>query len=166
MLVTIVNHSKELATAYKDKYGKDPVLDSDTPDAGWLWLKMFAKNKPVPEPGGDEQLAAFAAPKMKDSYLGINTGYSKYSDVLKGKLAFEPCTSLDPIYGLQSASYMAVINRAPHPNAAKLFINYVSNTTEGFAPWNTMGSYSPRSDVPEVKGAIPYKDDRPQALGD
>ena len=92
MLVTIVTHSKELAAAYKDKYGKDPVLDADTPDAGWLWLKMFAKNKPVPEPGGDEQLAAFAAPKMKDSYLGINTGYSKYSDVLKGKLAFEPCT--------------------------------------------------------------------------
>jgi len=162
MLVTIATHTKEMAAAYKDKFGKDPVLDADTPDAGWLWLKMFAKNKPVPQPGGDEEMAAFAAPKMKDSYLGINAGYSKYTDVQKGKLFFEPCKGLKPIYGLQSASYMAVINRAQHPNAAKLFINYISNVPEGFAPWNTMGSYSPRSDWEAVKGAIPYKEVAPQ----
>jgi iron(III) transport system substrate-binding protein len=162
MLVTIANHTKELTAAYKAKYGKDPVLDADTPDVGWLWLKNFAKNKPVPEPGGDEEMAAFAAPKMKDSYLGINVGYSKYSDVLKGKLFFEPCKGLNPIFGLQSASYMAVINRAQHPNAAKLFINYISNVPEGFAPWNTMGSYSPRSDWEPAKGAIPYKEVAPQ----
>jgi iron(III) transport system substrate-binding protein len=161
MLVSIVSHPKELAAAYKDKYGKDAVLDKDTPDAGWLWLKKLAQNKPVPEPGGDELMAAFAALKMKDSYIAINAGYSKYSDVLKGKLAFEPCKALKPIFGLQTATYMAVINQATHPNAAKLFINFVSNVPEGFAPWNTMGSYSPRSDWDAIKGAIPYKDISP-----
>jgi iron(III) transport system substrate-binding protein len=161
-LVTIASHSQELAAAYKDKYGKDPVLDADTPDAGWLWLKLFAKNKPVPQPGGDELMAAFAALKMKDSYIGVNAGYSKYSDVLKGKLAFEPCKGMKPVLGLMGATYMAVINRATHPNAAKLFINYVSNDKEGFAPWNTMGSYSPRSDWEAAKGAIPYKEMKTQ----
>jgi iron(III) transport system substrate-binding protein len=160
-LVTILSHSKELAAAYKDKFGKDPVLDADTPDAGWLWLKMLAKNKPIPQPGGDELMAAFATPKMKDSYLAINAGYSKYSDVLKGKLAFEPCKGMKPVLGLQGATYMAVINRAQHPNAAKLFINYVSNVPEGFAPWNTMGSYSPRTDWDAAKGAIPWKEVAP-----
>jgi iron(III) transport system substrate-binding protein len=162
MLATIVFHPTELAAAYKTKFGKDPVLDADTPDAGWLWLKMLTKNKPIPQPGGDELMAAFATPKMKDSLLAINAGYSKYSDVLKGKLSFEPCKGMAPIFGLQSASYMAVINRAQHPNAAKLFINYVSNVPEGFAPWNTMGSYSPRSDWEAIKGAIPYKEIAPQ----
>ena len=157
-LVTIASHPKELAAAYKDKFGKDPVLDADTPDAGWLWLKMFAKNKPVPQPGGDELMASFAALKMKDSYIGINAGYSKYADVQKGKLAFEPCMGMKPVLGLMGATYMAVINRATHPNAAKLFINYVSNVPEGFAPWNTMGSYSPRSDWAAAKGAVPYKE--------
>jgi iron(III) transport system substrate-binding protein len=160
-LVTIVSHATELAAAYKTKFGKDPVLDADTPDAGWLWLKMLAKNKPIPQPGGDELMAAFATPKMKDSYIAINAGYSKYSDVLKGKLFFEPCRGMAPVLGLQSSTYMAVINRATHPNAAKLFINYVSNVPEGFAPWNTMGSYSPRTDWEAAKGAIPWKEVSP-----
>ncbi len=160
-LVTIMSHSKELATAYKDKFGKDPVLDADTPDAGWLWLKMLAKNKPVPVPGGDELTAAFAAPKMKDSFIAINAGYSKYTDVQKGKAFFEPCRGMAPVLGLMSQTYMAVINRAQHPNAAKLFINFVSNTPEGFAPWNTMGSYSPRSDWAAAKGAIPFLEMKP-----
>lgn len=164
-LVTIASHPQELAAAYKDKFGKDPVLDADTPDAGWLWLKMFAKNKPIPQPGGDELMAAFAALKMKDSYIGVNAGYSKYSDVLKGKLAFEPCRGMKPVLGLMGATYMGVINRATHPNAAKLFINYVSNVPEGFAPWNTMGSYSPRSDWEAAKGAIPYKEIKGQLWG-
>lgn len=161
MLLTIVMHPKEMAAAYKEKFGKDPVLEADTPDAGWLWLKMLAKNKPVAMPGGDELMAAFAAPKMKESYIAINASYSKYSDVLKGKLFFEPCKDLKPIYGLQSASYLAIANQAPHPNAAKLFIKFLSTTPEAFAPWNTMGSYSTRTDWPAIKGAIPYKDIAP-----
>jgi iron(III) transport system substrate-binding protein len=161
LLLTIVNHPKEMADAYKAKFGKDPVLEADTPDAGWLWLKMLAKNKPIAEPGGDELMAAFAAPKMKDSYIAINASYSKYSDVLKGKLFFEPCKDMKPMVGIQSSSYLAIANQAPHPNAAKLFIKWLTTTPEAFAPWNTMGSYSPRSDWAAIKGAIPYKDIAP-----
>lgn len=161
-LVTIAAHPKELAAAYKEKFGKDPVLDSDTPDAGWLWLKMLAKNKPIPQPGGDELTAAFASPKMKDSYIGINQGYSKYTAVQKGTMFFEPCLNLNPVMGLMSQTYLGIMNRSQHPNAAKLFINFVTNTPEGFAPWNTMGSYSPRSDWAAAKGSIPFKDAKTQ----
>ncbi len=156
ILATIASHKDELAAAYKDRYGKDPVLDSDTPDAGWLWLKKFAKNKPVSQPGGDEVVQAFATPGMKDNLIGF-TSYSKYRDVVKGKLVFEPCKGLKPIMGVQTASYVAIVNRAPHPNAAKLFINYVANA-EGFAPWTVIGDYSPRTDFPSPKGAIPYSE--------
>lgn len=153
ILTTIVSHAKELAAAYKDKYGKDPVLEADTPDAGWLWLKKFAQNKPMAQPGGDEVVAAFATKGMKDNLLGF-TSYSKYRDVQKGTLVFEPCLGLKPIFGVQTQAYLAIINRAPHPNAAKLFINFVLN--EGFEPWNTLGNYSARTDVKEPKGAIPF----------
>ncbi len=153
---TIVAHAKELAAAYKDKYGKDPVLEADTPDAGWLWLKMFAKNKPVPQPGGDEVTAAFASKGMKDNLVGF-TSYSKYRNTVAGKVVFEPCLGLKPVIGVQTASYLAIVNRAPHPNAAKLFINYVFSL-EGYAPWNVIGDYSPRTDWDSPKGAIPYKD--------
>jgi len=151
---TIVAHAKELAAAYKDKYGKDPVLDADTPDAGWLWLKMFAKNKPVPQPGGDEVTAAFASKGMKEAGVGF-TSYSKYRNTVAGKVVFEPCIGLKPVIGVQTASYLSIINRAPHPNAAKLFINWVYSQ-EGYAPWNVIGDYSPRTDWGSPKGAIPY----------
>ena len=157
ILTTIVTHKNELAALYKERYGKDPVLEADTPDAGWLWLKMFAKNKPIGEPGGDEVVQAFATPKMKDNLVGF-TSYSKYRDVVKGKLVFEPCKGLKPVIGVQTASYLGIANRAPHPNAAKLFINYVATDPEGFAPWNVIGDYSPRTDWPSPKGAIPYSE--------
>lgn len=151
---TIVAHAKELAAAYQDKYGKAPTLDADTPDAGWLWLKMFAKNKPVPQPGGDEVTAAFASKGMKDNLIGF-TSYSKYRNTVKGTVVFEPCKGLKPVIGVQTASYLSIVNRAPHPNAAKLFINFVYSK-EGYEPWNVIGDYSPRTDFESPKGAIPY----------
>ncbi len=156
ILTTITSKKDELAAAYKEKYGKDPVLDADTPDAGWLWVKKFAQNNPVGQPGGDEVVAAFASKGMKDNLLGF-TSYSKYRDVVKGKLVFEPCKGLKPVMGVQTASYLAIANRAPHPNAAKLFINYVF-TEEGFKPWTVIGDYSPRTDWDSPKGAVPYSE--------
>ena len=157
ILTTIASHAKEMAAAYKDRYGKDPVLEADTPDAGWLWVKMFAKNKPVMQPGGDEVTAATASKGMKDNLIGF-TSYSKYRNTQKGTIVWEPCIGLKPIIGVKTASYLAIVNRAPYPNAAKLFINYVSTDPEGFAPWNVVGDYSPRTDWASPKGAIPYKD--------
>jgi iron(III) transport system substrate-binding protein len=152
ILTTIVSHADELAAAHKDLYGTDPVLDSDTPDAGWLWLKKFAQNEPVGEPGGDEVVQAFASLGMKEAGIGF-TSYSKYRDVVKGELVFAPCKGLQPVMGVQTQAYLAILNRAPHPNAAKLFINFILN--EGSKPWNVIGDYSARTDVPAPEGAIP-----------
>jgi iron(III) transport system substrate-binding protein len=86
-LMTFVAHPDEMAAAYKALYGTDPVLDADTPDAGWLWLKRFAQNNPIPQPGGDEVDSAFATPGMTESFLAFGT-YGNYPDVLDGNLAF------------------------------------------------------------------------------
>jgi iron(III) transport system substrate-binding protein len=138
-LLTFVYHADEMKQAYVDLYGKEPVLDADTPDAGWLWLKKFAQNAPIPQPGGDEVDTAFATPGMKDNYLGL-TSYSNYTDVIDGNLAFEPCWGLDPISGVQSQSYVGIMNQAPHPNAAKLFTQYIVGA-EGRDPWAKFGTY-------------------------
>lgn len=154
IFANIIAHPKELAAAYKDKYGKDPTLDADTPDAGWLWLKMFAKNKPMPQPGGDEVTTAIGSKGMKEAGVGF-ISYSKYRNVVSGKIVLEPCKGLKPVMGLQTQTYLAIANRAPHPNAAKLFINFITSQ-EGFAPWNVIGDYNPRTDLDSPKGAIPY----------
>ncbi len=148
-LITIARHADEMKAAYVALYGKDPVLDADTPDAGWLWLKRFAQNGPIPEPGGDEVDSAFATPGMTDSYMAI-TSYSNMPDVLDGNLAFEPCWGLTPTVGIQAQSYVGILNQAPHPNAAKLWIKYITSP-DGRKPWAKFGTYFPDSTyvVPE-----------------
>jgi iron(III) transport system substrate-binding protein len=147
-LITIAYHADEMKAAYVELYDEEPKLDEDTPDAGWLWLKRFAQNAPVPQPGGDEVDSAFATPGMKENYLAF-TSYSNYPDVQDGNLVFEPCWGVKPISGIQSQSYLAILNQAPHPNAAKLFIRFVLN--EGKDPWAKFGTYFPLTDyeVPE-----------------
>jgi len=148
-LITIASHADEMKAAYVALYGSDPVLDDDTPDAGWLWLKRFAQNGPIPEPGGDEVDSAFATPGMTESYMAI-TSYSNMADVMDGVLAFEPCWGLTPTVGVQSQSYVGIINQAPHPNAAKLWIKFVTSE-EGRDPWAKFGTFFPDSTyvVPE-----------------
>jgi iron(III) transport system substrate-binding protein len=148
-LITVAYHADEMKAAYVELYGKEPELDADTPDAGWLWLKRFAQNGPIPQPGGDEVDSAFATPGMTDNYLAF-TSYSNYPDVQDGNLAFEPCWGTKPIVGIQSQSYLAILNQAPHPNAAKLFIQFITSP-EGRDPWAKYGTYfaDPSYEVPE-----------------
>jgi iron(III) transport system substrate-binding protein len=115
------------------------VLDADTPTVGWLWLKRFAANGPVPEPGGDEVDTAFATPGMTDSYMALGS-YSNYPDVQDGNLVFEPCFGIQPVLGIQSQSYLGILNQAPHPNAAKLWIKFILGP-EGRDPWAKFGTY-------------------------
>ena len=148
-LITIASKADVMKEAYVALYGTEPVLDADTPDAGWLWLKKFAQNGPTAEPGGDEVDSAFATPGMTDSYMAL-TSYSNMADVQEGILAFNGCWDLVPVVGVQSQRYVGIINQAPHPNAAKLWIKYVTSA-EGRDPWAKFGTFFPDTtyEVPE-----------------
>ena len=155
-LITIAAHPDEVKQAYVDLYGSEPVLDDDTPDAGWLWLKRFAQNGPIPQPGGDEVDSAFATPGMTESYMAF-TSYSNMADVQEGILAFEPCWGLQPKLGVQSQSYVGIINQAPHPNAAKLWIKFVTSP-EVRDPWSKFGTYFPDSTYEVPEGMKPLQE--------
>jgi iron(III) transport system substrate-binding protein len=155
MLMSVATHTSELAAAYKDLFGKDIVLDADTPDAGWMWIKKFAQNQPVGVGGSDDVWGAMAIPGLTKNMLGW-LPLSKYRNVTSGKAFFEPCVGLKPVIGVQKRNYVAVINRAPHPNAAKLFIRFALSS-EGFAPWNQVGQFSGRTDIEPVKAALAFK---------
>ena len=155
-LITIAYHADEVKKAYVDLYGSEPVLDADTPDAGWLWLKRFAQNGPTPQPGGDEVDSAFATPGMTESYMAL-TSYSNMADVQEGILAFEPCWGLQPRLGVQAQSYVGIINQAPHPNAAKLWIKFVTSP-DGRKPWAKFGTYFPDSTYEVPEGMKPLQE--------
>ena len=152
-MMTFVAHPEEMAAAYKSFYGTDPVLDADTEDAGWLWLKRFAQNGPIPQPGGDEVDSAFATLGMTESYMAWGA-YGNYDAVMEGELAFDLCWDLEPVAGTSKQSYIGILNQAPHPNAAKLFIKFIQ-TLEGIDPWYKIGTYLPNPEMPAPEGSKP-----------
>lgn len=159
MLMSIARHVDELAAAYEALYGKawntDAAFSTDTPDAGWLWMKKLAQIQPIGVGGSDDVWGAMAVPGLTENMLGW-APLSKYRKVIKGDAVFEPCVGLTPVIGAQKHNYVAVINQAPHPNAAKLFIKFALSA-EGFTPWNQVGQYSGRTDIAPVEEALVFK---------
>ena len=161
-LATIVQFSDEMATAYKDLYGKEWTEDElAQPDAsglkvenaGYLWIKKLAYNSPVSLDDGDMVDAAFAGldlPEGEEPGFGW-TGYSSYKDTLKGELNMAPCFGLKPAVGVFKTSFLGIANNAPHPNAAKLFIKFALSEA-GYEPWNKIGTY------PAVVGLPTHED--------
>jgi iron(III) transport system substrate-binding protein len=163
---TIVQHADEMATAYQDLYGKDWTTDPQaSPDAfgqtvdnaGWLFLKKLAMNKPGIESGGDEVDAAYATLGMDPNVEpGVGwTGWDSVEATADGEIAMAACLDLKPVFGLQKTSYLGVAAFAPHPNAAKLFIKFVLSDV-GIKPWLKTGVYSAIPSMPIPEGAMPY----------
>jgi iron(III) transport system substrate-binding protein len=159
-IALIVEHADEMAAAYQALYGQDWTTDEayteDIANAGYLFLKKLAQNQPGIQPGGDEVDAAFATlgmdPSVEPGYGW--TGLSSYGDTLDGELAMAPCLGLEPTVGVLKATYAAIANNAPNPNAAKLFIRFLLSE-EGFDPWNKMGAYPAVEGIPVAEGMPP-----------
>jgi iron(III) transport system substrate-binding protein len=162
-ITLIVQHADDMAKAYQDLYGKDWTTDeaygSDTPNAGYLFLKKLAKNEPGIQPGGDEVDTAYASlgmdPSVEPGYGW--TGWDSYEATLDGEIAMAPCEGLEPVVGILKSNYFAIANNAAHPNAAKLFIKFALSE-EGFDPWNKIGTYSAVEGIPPAEGMPPVED--------
>ena len=159
-IAVIVQHAEEMAAAYESLYGRDWTTDEaygdDIPDAGYLFLRKLAQNEPGIQPGRDEVNAAFATLGMDATVEpGYGwTGLSSYEKTMDGEMAMAPCYGLEPTVGLLEATYAAVANNAPHPNAAKLFIRFLLSN-DGFEPWNQIGVYPAVEGIPVAEGMPP-----------
>ncbi len=162
MFVTTIKHGDEMAAAYKDYTGKDWTTDSDygtdTANAGWLWVKKFAKSPNlVLMPGGDEITEAIGTLGMKDPAGIGNNSFSKLRDTVSGEASQWYCEGLKPTIGTSGITLLGIAANAPHPNAAKLYIRFTL-TEKGLAPWFVMGDWPGRSDLPAPEGAPAFAD--------
>jgi iron(III) transport system substrate-binding protein len=162
---TVAEHGDEMAAAYKDLYGADWTTDpaaqkdaygQEVPNAGWLWIKKMAQNHPVVV---DEVDIAYASvgmdPNVEPGYGW--TGWTSVNDTEAGDIVMAPCLEMAPSLGIIKTSYLAIANKAPHPNAAKLFIKFAL-TPDGFKPWDVPGSYSAQPAMPVAEGMPPFVD--------
>ena len=159
----IVEHADDMATAYQAFFGKEWTTDVDATaeveNAGYLFLKKFARNGPISEPGGDEVDTAYASlgmdPTVEPGYGW--TGWDSIEATNDGELAMAPCLTIEPVIGVLKANYVAIANNAPHPNAAKLFIKLILSEA-GFKPWNKIGTYPAVEGIPINEGLPPKAD--------
>ena len=162
LFVTVIKHGDEMAAAYKDYTGKEWTTDAeygpDTENAGWLWVKKFAKSPNlVLMPGGDEITEAVGTLGMT-APAGIgNNSYSKLRDTMNGESAQWSCDGLKPVLGTSGVTLLGIAANAPHPNAAKLYIRFTL-TEKGNAPWSVLGDWPGRTDVAPPEGAPAFAD--------
>lgn len=162
LFVTTIKHGDDMAASYKDYFGKEWTTDADydatTANAGWLWVKKFAKSPNlVVMPGGDEILEAMGTIGMTDPAGVANNSYSKVRDTINGEIAVWACEGIKPALGTSGVTHLAIASEAPHPNAAKLYIRFTL-TPQGSEPWNVLGDWPGRTDLPAPEGAPAFAD--------
>jgi len=166
LFVSMVQQAERMAEAYQAEFGQPIKLDPDCPNAAYQWIKAFLTNQPTYLPGSIEVAQAVGAPDQFDPPLGI-VPYAQYTKVVRHNLYFEPLFDLTPFSATARPTYLAIANRAPHPNAAKLIIRWLMGEPDeedmgGFAPWWALGEYSPRRDIPDPGHAYPWQDLEPR----
>jgi iron(III) transport system substrate-binding protein len=153
---TVTQHADEMAKAYEAAFGKPIKLDPGVPNAGYQWIKDLEKNQIVMTAGGDDVATNVGTPGQKAPPVGF-ASWSKIRGAIPfgGKLAFDMMWGMQPVMGCYDPSLVMMANQAPHPNAAKLLIQYYMGDDKGqlgMAPYFVPGDNNPRKDVPIPPG--------------
>lgn len=159
---TVTQHGDEMAKAYEATFGKPIKLDPGVPNAGYQFLKALAQNQPMIAAGGDDVATTVGTAGQKNPPVGF-ASWSKIRNAVQygGKLNFDVMTGLQPVMGCFDASQVMIANQAPHPNAAKLLIQWYMGDDKGQlgnAPYYVPGDNSPRKDVAIPKGGVSLTD--------
>lgn len=148
-LQTIVQHADEMAQAYQKEFGKPVELSPGIKNAGYEFIYRLVKNGLVLTTSDGTASKAVGTAGQSDPPLAFCNSSSKMRDNEKGqKLAVS--WNAAPKVGITKENYLVMANKAPHPNAAKLMIQWLigdASGGKGFAPWQVPGQWSSRSDV-------------------
>lgn len=147
MFVAMVQHSDEMAEAYRKEFGQVlRVRKGET--AGHEFMRKLLMNDPVFMSSGSDVVSAIG--KSDKPLIGLASS-PKLRDAMQKNLPLAVAWKLSPATGVTSRAYVAMLTKAPHPNAAKLFIRWMMGDEkggQGFAPYFVPGSWSSRTDVP------------------
>jgi len=155
ILSTVVQNSDQMAEDYRSVFGKDIELSPGVENAGYEWIYRLLRNDLVVMGSTNEVAKAVGLSSQAEPPIGI-TSISRLRDKKKDpNLHFTYIEDVSPVMGFATNVIVAIVNEAKNPNAAKLMINYMmgdKNAQGGYAPYQTVGNFSVRTDVPPVEG--------------
>ena len=160
-LSTIVQHSVEMAQDFERVFGKPIQLSKGVKNAGYEWILKILRNDAVIAGSTNDVSNAVGQPGQQKPPVGT-TAFSRLRDKEKNpKLAFDVAYDLQPVNGGGHEVIIAIVNRAPHPHAAKLLIRWMMGDEkggQGYKPYFVLGDIPVRTDQPAPGGSRKLKD--------
>ncbi|WP_112322175.1 extracellular solute-binding protein [Oceanibium sediminis] len=148
-----VRRSDELAADYERRFGKPLEMTED--NAGLEFIKRFLENDAIIMTSDTKISEAVGAPGQDNPPYGMFYVYSKHRDAPLQGLKISDSRAIQPTLGYYYPIVLQLSANAKHPNAAKVFMEYLS-TMEGFAPWaDSPGVYSPNPNQVPFEGDMP-----------
>lgn len=157
LYTTMVINSDDMAKAYKEKFGKDIVLNG-TENAGYEFIKELFQNDLVVLKGSDNVLDAVSKSGNKAVGISVSGDMSKIQE--KG-WNVNAIYDIKPKTSVPDPGYVYLAKNAPHENGAKLFMRWIMGEADGKAKgadqFNAVGSWVPRNDI-ESKNSVKFED--------
>lgn len=159
-LATVVQHGDEMAATYEEVFGEPIQLSEGVENAGYEWILRLLNNDLVVTGSSNDVAKNVGAPGQSDPPIGI-TAYSRLRDKEKAELYFQVVTDLEPVIGTTHDAVIMVANKAPHPHAAKLMIQWMMGDEQGgqgYAPYLVPGNFPTRTDQPTPRNTKPLRE--------
>ncbi len=149
-----VRRSDELAAAYTELTGE--TLQLTEANAGLEFIRRFLMNDPIIMTSDTRIGEAVGARGQDAPPYGMFYVFSKHRDIPLQDLALSESRQIEPTLGYYYPIILQLASDARHPNAAKLFMEYLG-TLEGFAPWaDSPGVYTPNPNQVPFEGDMPW----------
>jgi len=155
VLAAIVEHSDEMKKEYQTVFGKRISLSEGVENAGYEWLLRVLNNDAIIMGSTNDVSDAVGLSDQANPPVGL-TAFSRLRDKEKNpNLTFDVMYDLQPAMGVSTEVVVAIVNRAKHPNAAKLLIRWMMGDEqggEGYEPYYVLGNFAVRTDVKPLEG--------------
>ncbi|WIV21230.1 extracellular solute-binding protein [Paenibacillus polygoni] len=142
LFLSMIQHSDDMAAAYKELYGKDIELTEE--NAGYEFMARLLKNDPVLVKSSDDVVENVGTSSQEKPPIGIGAS-SKLRNIEQKELSISANFDMKPKISVLGPSYLYVVDQAKHTAGAKLLIRWMMGELggegEGLRPFNVLGSW-------------------------
>jgi iron(III) transport system substrate-binding protein len=157
VFTSFLAHVDEIEADYEREFGEKLVLSDGCENAAYELIYRLFNNDVIFMSSSDEVCESVAGTGVTEKKLGYGASSKARKNADNG-WSLAPINIL-PSTGIPNQNNLYIVNECPHPNAAKLLVRWMvgeaDGTGEGFTPFNTLGGWSVRNNVPDKEGNTP-----------
>lgn len=159
LLTEVALRSDEMAAAYEAQFGKPIEIDSDLQNAGEQFIRDLFENDLILVANSEILNKAVGDKDATDPPVAFST-YSDRRDNEEEGWALQIANDVTPANGILFPAVLTVADQAPHPAAARLFIDFMYGDDSpsggpGFEPFNVPGDYAVRNTIVNDPDSVP-----------